>query len=233
MKKYIAAFFLWGAIWWAYEYFVDNFHLRYCYPSHWPSMPVEPVAENKLEQAREILEQPFFYLAKGRQFYAFLSQDGKYVLKLMKCQRFNMLPWAKTLQPARFCYKQKQIKALFTSCQIAADELSDVTGVLFVHLVPFAETKMRVTIFDKLNSAHELNLDTVPFLLQTYVAQGSHPEAQKLISLLAYETAKRGYIDTDSGGLERGNIGFVDNKAVYIDVGTFSSLSSYTPSESS
>jgi hypothetical protein len=232
MKKYLVLFLLWCGSWWVYEDATDHFHVRNCYPTNWPVLPVAPVSANKLEQAREILDQPFSYLAKGRQFYAFLSQDARYVLKLVKCQRFNTLPWTSTLQPERFCHKQRQFEKLFSSCHIAANELSDITAVLFVHLVPFAETKMRVTLIDKAGLEHELDIDKVPFLLQTYVSEASHPNEQQLISTLAYETAKRGFIDTDSGGLERGNIGFLHGKAVYLDVGTFCHLSSYNPQES-
>lgn len=207
--------------------------MRHCYPTHWPEVKVSAVSANKLELARDILSQPFSYLGKGRQFYAFLSQDQKYVLKLIKCQRFNTLPWTSTLQPERFCYKKQQFEKLFSSCHIAANELADITAILFVHLVPFAETKVKVTLIDKLGLFHKLDIDKVPFLLQTYVAKSStlHTNEQQLISTLAYETAKRGFIDTDSGGLERGNIGFLEGKAVYIDVGTFCPLSSYNPHE--
>ena len=46
---------------------------------------------------KKICEQPFVYLGKGSQAYAFQSQDGQYVLKLFKGYHLKPIPWLENL----------------------------------------------------------------------------------------------------------------------------------------
>src|ERR1700722_581245 len=42
------------------------------------------LSHEELAQLKSILDQPFTYIGKGAQAYAFASEDGKYVLKFFK-----------------------------------------------------------------------------------------------------------------------------------------------------
>src|SRR5271157_3130153 len=60
-----------------------SFSIRYlysCMPNQpqWDLPPLTPQQELQLDR---ILEQKFRYLAKGTHCYAFVSEDGKYVMK--------------------------------------------------------------------------------------------------------------------------------------------------------
>src|SRR3990172_8014289 len=39
------------------------------------------------------LQQPYFYIGRGHQCYAFSSEDGKYVLKLPRLDRYELPFW--------------------------------------------------------------------------------------------------------------------------------------------
>lgn len=217
--------------WWGYEQAVDNFHERYIYLKEWPEAS-DATAGLKVSEVRSILDQPFSYLDKGRQFYAFESADGKYVLKFIKCQRFNEFdfPFIKEMRKVRVKEKQQRLKALFQSCQLSLDPLSDLTGVLFTHLVNKPEVEKKVTLIDRVGFQHVINIDEAPFVLQ-YRAQkviptfeneiGKEYERIDQIIHLFVNRAKRFVIDTDGGIFVRDNIGFLGERAVFIDIGTF------------
>lgn len=236
-RKFLVAFVVFVAAgWWGYEQAVDNFHVRYIHLKEWPALS-EKISPERLFEARSVLDQPFSYLDKGRQFYAFVSQDGKYILKFIKCQRFNEydIPFIKEMRRERIKEKQARLTALFQSSALSLELLSDLTGVIFTHLEKRAAIEENITIIDRIGIRHVVAIDEVPFVLQyraqkivpTFEAlyqEKNTPEIYRRIDQLIdlfMTRARRKVIDIDDGIFLRDNIGFLEDKAIFIDIGTF------------
>ncbi len=52
-----------------------------------------PLDTEQMAVVRTILDQPYRYLGKGAQSYAFLSEDGNYVLKFFKFKHLRQASW--------------------------------------------------------------------------------------------------------------------------------------------
>lgn len=213
MKRLFVIILLAVAAFWYYGKCVDGFYESSIHLKTWPK---ERYGQLQClfspEEVQKVLSQPFTYLGKGRQFFVFASQDGKYVLKFVKCQRIK--------GPNR----QERVDAIFASCALAATELRDNTGVVFVHLNSDSEVKSDVLLIDKIGMKHTIAIDEVPFVLQRRaipvkeVAMTEERLAQ-LIDLIKRDAAHHVY-DKDSGLIERNNVGFLDHRAIHIDIGT-------------
>ncbi len=114
----------------------------------------------------QAFDQPYEYLGSGAQFYAFVSRDKCFVLKLFKTHHGLFATKEK---------KRNRISRLFKSAKLAEEFLSEETGILLLHL---AKTKHfgEITISDPLHIAHLLNLDRTAFVLQKY----AQPAAMRL-----------------------------------------------------
>src|SRR5262249_42210659 len=132
----------------------------------------------ELTNVRAILKQPFFYLAKGRQCYAFLSRDGNYVLKFYKCQRFYIDPlfrtswmpsWMERYRRERIKEKDERKQALFYSAWIAQRYLQRETALCYIHCAPSNVLEVQGTLFDKLGRSYTVDYDNTAFLLQRRV----------------------------------------------------------------
>ncbi|MBS0634162.1 MAG: hypothetical protein JSR37_01705, partial [Verrucomicrobia bacterium] len=120
--------------------------------------------------------------------------------------------------------RQERVEGIFASCALAATDLRDNTGVVFVHLNSDSEVKSDVLLIDKIGMKHTIAIDEVPFVLQRRaipvkeVAMTPERLAQ-LIDLIKRDAAHHVY-DKDSGLIERNNVGFLDDRAIHIDIGT-------------
>lgn len=245
MKKLFIVLVLLGAGVWGYNRANDNFSLSNISLKRWsPSKNPLLNTEQEIIDARHILDQPFTYLGKGRQSFIFESQDGKYVLKFIKCQRINVTNFYETVSLPRFLDKKRtaniyekrdRLKRLFTSMSIAKNPLQEQTGVLFLHIEPVQEIQKTVRLIDKLGFSHTVDIDTVPFILQKK-AQKVMPVLKKLLSKkrivelnnrlnqlidLFVKRASLGIVNPDASVFRHDNIGFVQDRAIYIDLGTF------------
>jgi hypothetical protein len=241
MKKYlfIAVIILFGIGWWGYEQAIDGCYISNFYLSKWPT--ISPT--KKPEGVEEILNQPFTYLGKGRQFYVYASKDGRWVLKFVKCQRINVPAWYEQFPMPHFLDKNKQmrllakrerVQRLFTSMKLAQNRLSDITGVHYVHLKK-TEKAQYVTLSNRLGFSTAVDINKVPFVLQRR-AETAFSVLEKLydennfdllqtrlkeLVHLFNELVSRNVVDIDDGAFMRDNIGFLPDRAVYIDIGTF------------
>ncbi|MFI5334744.1 MAG: hypothetical protein ACHQT8_06260, partial [Chlamydiales bacterium] len=101
------------------------------------------------------------------------------------------------------------------------------TGLLYLHLAKTDENLPIVTLIDKLGIAHRVALDELPFLAQKRaekllpILEGAHGKEalSSLLQLIRTRCAK-GVADRDPTLLK--NFGFVEGKAVVIDLGSFS-----------
>jgi len=198
-------------------------------------------SEDQLE-TRHALSQDYHYLASGSQSYVFLSNDGKYVIKFFKHKRWRLnpfyafVPLPSKWEKKRTRWKEKKwetVNDTFSSCKISYELFKDETGVLFVHLNKTNNLKMTLPVKDKVGFKHKLALDKLQFVLQRKAVPTDEyllnlrkledtETAKKAIHDMLTFTKKRaqlGYSDKDPHLIR--NFGFIEGKAVEIDIGGF------------
>lgn len=197
------------------------------YRSDWEVHPLTPEETADLKKA---LDQNYRYLACGQQAFAFVSNDGNYVLKFLKKKQFETHRfWDQKKQWER---RNKQERD-FASYRLAFDALQHETGLVFVHLNPSSDLPSKLNVADAKGKVHSLNLNKLNFILQRraelvyptidrLMEQGAVDEAkQALRSLLTLfaNRIQKGIADSDPD-LDK-NFGFIEGKAIQIDVGRF------------
>lgn len=208
------------------------------------SIPNSP--EWNLPQIRQedkaILNQPYYYLGRGLQFYAFASVDGNYVLKFMRHQRLEPnsffkwlpgLPGLKTVKENHFALCKKRVGYIFRSLKIAMEDVPQETGLLYVHLNKGLNEFGVVTIYDKMNNPYQVDLDKTEFVLQKKAllikptiqmlmqrgdVEGACLRINQIFALLG-DCAKKGVCDTDGALIRKNNLGFLPDRAIYVDTG--------------
>jgi len=211
------------------------------------TFPDDPNYEISVDQetharANAILSQPFYYLGHGFQCYAFLSADGKHVLKFIRQQRlrppllFEIMPdvWPlKELKRERIEQGKKRANYLFRSLKVAFVAAACETGLELVHLTSTKGLYPTVTLFDKAGTRYEVPLDSHEFVLQQkaelikpvfdrLMKEGKVSQAKgrldQIFQLLA-TCAKKGVADNDMQLIRKNNLGFLPTRAIYIDTG--------------
>lgn len=192
------------------------------------------------ENLQKLLGQRFTYLKSGGQCYAFLSEDGKYVVKFFK-YHLRRVPWilAHLPLPAKYAKlrekqrinREKKLLRDFSSYKLAYEELREESGLVFIHLNKTENLNLRLTVVDKLHIEHSLNLDQLEFVIQdratlafahfeTLIKENQISEAKESIDSMLHllvSRCQKGIYDEDPR-LHR-NLGFVGAKAILIDVG--------------
>jgi hypothetical protein len=212
--------------------------LAYC-----PDWEPNPSSLQEHDQIVKIFDQPFYYLAKGAQSYVFASADGETVIKFFRIYHLRPPFWLTAftlplpLQPYRvhkMIAKRGELDKDFQSYKIAFQELKEETGLLYLHLNKTDHLKKRLTIYDKIGIAHQLDLDQMEFLLQkratlvfpsiahlvkTEGIDGAKQAISSLVKLLIGRCEK-GIFDKDPD--LNTNFGFLLHKIpVQIDIGRF------------
>jgi hypothetical protein len=203
-------------------------------------------SSEEFNNLKTIFSQPFYYLGSGGQCYAFISQDGRLVLKLFKMHNIRQYPWLYHVSlpglldrfRVAFLRMQKQkLERVFSSSYLAYDKLKEETGLLFLNLNPSPHLEeLKTTIVDKIGIHHPLNLVNVPFALQ-YKADKVFPTLrhhllyknsaamQKVIKEIVtclIARYQKGILDLDPA--VRRNIGLLRDKAITIDIGSFHAM---------
>jgi hypothetical protein len=201
------------------------------YESKWDTI----LPNSQKKEIDSILSQKFSYLGFGGQCYAFLSEDGNYVIKFFKEHTRHIPETFASLPP----WQKKRDKRLFkrerdfNSCKIAYSELKDESGLLYIHLNKTSDLPKTITILDKLHIAHTISLNDKEFILQKKaelfyphlekVFKSEDPQAIKdclgsILDLLI-SRCKKGIFDEDPK-MHR-NLGFIANRPIFIDIGRF------------
>jgi len=209
---------------------------------HDPAWETTPLSVEEMQNIKKLLSQPYYFLGSGGQCYAFVSQDHQTVLKMFKHHHMRPQSWLDTLPVPKIfeSFRQKhqkirmeRLNTIFSSCKIAYDRFREGTGLIYMHLNKTNDLKQKLKLFDAIGSVHEIDLDQTEFALQkkatmTYPTIASLMEAQeieaakaRLISFLdlILERCKVGVVDHDP---RKRNFGFVGEKAIEIDLGSFS-----------
>lgn len=212
--------------------------------SHLPPHLTWATPEISAQEAKELnaaLDQPYSYLAKGGQCFAFLSQDKRYVLKLFKTKfwacgslRFHTLPcMPKETQERKMAQALFKLHRDFNSYTYACQELKEETALLYLHLNKTDHLDKKLQIIDKLGITHTIDLDQYEFAVQRRVElaydrldallqQKELKKAKQLIRSLAavcLARCRKGFYDEDVR-LDC-NFGFMDDQPIFIDIGRF------------
>lgn len=190
-------------------------------------------APNMTQDISTILDQPFTYLGKGHQSYAFISSDGQHVLKFFK---FSYLKpawhngWLSVSRKQELV-KQKKLKRVFAGYNTAYTIDQDNTGVQYVHLNKSSNLNKKIIVQDLFGLSHTVDLDHVYFIIQKKASvtrkvlkelldkgdlEGFKTRIGQLLDMYISEY-KRGLIDGDHNIMS--NTGFLPDKAIRIDVG--------------
>lgn len=193
-------------------------------------------SKNSLIRANAILNQPWYYLGSGFQCYAFISQDGQYVLKFLRHQRLRPPSFFDALllkTEKKTTTRQDRVQGLFQSLKVAIEDIPDETGILFVHLNKTAGHHRPVTIHNKCGEEFQISLDDREFILQRkaelikpvfskLMEEGRVEQAKARIDqifALMTISAKKGVKDLDRALIKKNNLGFLEDRAIYIDAG--------------
>ena len=208
-----------------------------------PKSSLQLDIDSEIENA---LQQKYSYLSRGHQCYAFVSEDGNYVLKLPRFDLYNQpfwmrachLPFVEGLRKAFVADKSHRKNFLLNSFQIAFEELKEETGLLYLHLEQTDHWHKTVAIQDRVHRTYSIDLDRTGFLLQkrreilmpvieTAIRNHEKEKAQALLNnfleLIALR-AQKGIFNKDPSFSR--NFGLDGSQVIQIDVGSF-----YRPKE--
>jgi hypothetical protein len=178
------------------------------------------------EEASQALSQPYHYLGKGKQAYAFVSEDGKWVLKFFN-QKYFKLPFWAFLLPGEKIKREKRRKFYELSYGIAAKTLKEETGIRYLHQGPSLSPLPHLLATDNLGRSHRIDLNGTPFVLQRKAAafypalKAMAPEEQDAhIDQFLFLIATR--IDRKIGDKDHNvedNFGVLEGKVIHLDPG--------------
>lgn len=219
---------VWGGHWWYYNkvlgFSTAKISSNLSYNVRWAA------EEPQLEELEQIFSQPYSYLKSGTQSYAFVSQDGKYVMKFF---RFNHLShhWWDIMRPEKVKKKQENLEKLFGAYKLAYECMKDDAGLLYVHLNKTSHLKRKIEVKDKHGRLFWIDLDQTSFCVQEkaelifdhlkkILERGDREALQGAIQEMKNLIARRhqkGISDDDHAVTN--NFGFVGDRAIQIDIG--------------
>jgi hypothetical protein len=183
------------------------------------------------EEVQGILTQKFYYLGEGKQTYAFVSEDGSYVLKFFK--KFNpsifFQFYPQSYQEKLKRSQQKQLDWAFTGYALAFEADRENSALILVHFQPSEDLK--TLVYDKLGRAYQASLNQTVFVLQKkgdktknilmnlfnhHEIEAAKAHIGALFDLYLSEYNK-GLYDRDHNVMH--NTGFIGDKPFRIDLG--------------
>ena len=198
-------------------------------PPHekWETSPPD---EKMQEQLLKIFSEPLKFLGEGAQSYAFVSADGKYVVKFFKMRRFTP-SFADLLCPHVVRRRLRNLNWVFNGYKAAYDHFRLDTGLVFIHLAKTQGLNLNAILLDEKGKPCTINLDSTEFVVQekaehlfVYLRklylEGKEKEARAAIAEVFKLIERRialGYADRDKG--VSFNYGFVNGRAIHLDVG--------------
>lgn len=208
------------------------------------SFPFNPKWDVKISESHDrffyiLSQQPLYWLGKGMQVYAFETEDNKYVVKffILSHVKSSEKSWIRDLiskEPAeKRNFRTKERDELFNSSKFCFEELAAETGLVYVHLNRTVDKIKGVKLIDKFGQSHRIRGDDACFVVQKKVVHivptfvklmqaGAFDEACRRVDNifdLLLNMAKKGYVDGDDALIRNNNIGFSEDRAIYIDTG--------------
>lgn len=203
---------------------------------------VKSPSKNTLEALSTITHQHFRYLKKGSQAYAFISEDGRYILKLFKLHHMQPADWLQQIPAPGILERYRdnlvrrrryRIELTLTSYKLAAETLLQECGLVYAQVLPSADFSLPVTIIDAIGRRYSIDLSQHGFAIQKraelvipsferWITEGDIQHAKcaidSLVALIAARSVK-GVQDSDPD-LHK-NAGLIGDTAVLIDIGSF------------
>ena len=189
-----------------------------------------------LKPLRSILDQKFKFLAVGSQSYAFVSEDGKYVVKFFIMK--HLIPRLTDFwHPEKVEYRKQNLFSIFRAHKLAYSELKQDTGLIYIHLNKSNHLKTRLKVVDRLGRTHHIDLDQTEFVVQEkaelifthlkkLLDQGDKAKVQKCIQAtldLVKHRMDKGISDHDKA--VKHNYGFIGDRAIHLDIGRIEKIS--------
>lgn len=143
------------------------------------------------------------------------------------------LPWRLDAITKRVLgMREYRIGRTFYSLKRAYDNLREETGLMYLHLNPTSHIHQKLILYDPNGIAHQIDADTSRFYVQKraiplekhFLAlkkNQEHERAKKSIASLCrliVDRCRKGFADRDPYNK---NFGFIDDRAIEIDTGSF------------
>lgn len=229
-----------------YYWLTDDFriaNITYDFADPLSSLAPPPNVEEEA-LLTQIFAQPFKYLGKGSQSYAFESEDGKYVLKFFKFKHLKPNFWVDSLpqispfkefKEATALRKKRKLNSLFKGYELAYSQNREGARITYLHLNITNYLHINATVIDKMGLSRKIPLDTVIFLLQEkgetlrytlthLLSEHKIDEAKQALSSILemyISEYEKGLYDHDHGVMQ--NSGFISGRPFHLDVGKFNS----------
>lgn len=227
-----------------YYWLTDDFRLaNISYDSPTPAFFSAPsLTEEEKMSVMQLLDQPFFYIGKGSQSYAFVSADEKYVIKFFKFKHLkanslveslpDVYPF-KAYKESVSSRKLRKLMSLFHGYEVAYTKNKEGSHLIYLHLGKTTDLQKNIVVIDKMGLKHTLPLDNVFFLIQdkgeTLRSRLSREldnqeidQAKKTLGAILQMYIgeyKKGLYDHDHGVMQ--NSGFVGDQPFHLDLGKF------------
>lgn len=221
-----------GLVLWGWHYAYHNKVLGFSIPKITSDFSYHPewevAASTETEQLDVMLSQPFHYLAAGSQSYAFVSEDGKVVLKFfrMKHKAFYLKDlWMGDRSQER----KENLFSIYASHKMAFEEMKKDAGLIYLHLNKTTHLNKKVKLIDRLHRSYTVDLDQVEFVVQekadlifdrlkTLIKNKKELNvALAEVMHLVSRRIQNGIADHDKAVTH--NFGFVGDRAIQLDVG--------------
>jgi hypothetical protein len=201
------------------------------------------IYDEELLQVTHLLNQPFYFYAKGGQCFIFIGADGKTIIKFFKHHHMRFWHWLSTISfPFSLDYcrikllekHRHQTHAYFLqSCRVAYEKFKEQTGLIYLQFASNPLIQQKLIIYDKLKIGHTIELSSTDFVIQKK-AEPVRKTFKKLIKQKNLELCKR-YIDSmlnlmaercrqgiaDRDFNVRTNFGLLEDKVIEIDIGSY------------
>lgn len=202
-----------------------------------------PYTEELRSTLEEAVAQPYHYIGKGAQVYAFASEDGKYVLKFFKFKHLRPSLFISSLPPLgplkefkaqNVARKERKLQGVFEGHRIAYNHDKENSGLIYIHLNLSDTLHLKAQLIDKIGRKHIVDLDKTVFVLQkkgetlrTVLdnlmkqkdVKTAALRANQILSMYREEYSHQVY-DRDHGISH--NTGFIGDQPFHLDVGKFS-----------
>ena len=206
------------------------------------NLSVPPPSEATLQKLSSIAHQQFRYLKKGSQAYAFVSEDGLYVLKLFKLHHLQNANWLLSIpalgpvqryRDSLIERRNYRINLTLNSYKIAAERLPSECALVYAQIMPSSSYSLPTVIRDAIGRTYEIDLARHGFALQRHCdlvipcfeqwirnhdLEKGKEAIDSLVALIA-QRASKGIQDTDPD-LHK-NAGLINGRAIFIDIGSF------------
>lgn len=200
------------------------------------------LAFDDILELKNAFNQSYYYLNQGSQSYAFVSEDGKYVVKFFKDPQYVQSLWWSYLpkisdvvefQNEKSEQRKKLVGHFTESGKIAFENLKEETGLIYFHSNKNDIPRL-LSIYDHMGVRHLINLNLFLFSIQKRAEMlcssllkckelGDLSKAKNIIINvlnLFYNLSQKGLVDRDNNFMN--NIGIIDGTSpLLIDLGYF------------